>query len=235
MYALIIRVSHDLRLYGSVTFCQLSNRPLKTLRRALYCLQLVWLSWLDHGGWLLGSNTFVSLSKRRLKMSPNIIRIFWNPEESSLSSGTDEKVDYGITLHFPFWQRQRCTRRGFYTPPHPQKMDKKSRQQTESSFTKCKWAFSIWINSIRLSVCASLKQNKQTKSCLQAESSFTECTEILIIRSNSFRLLYVHYTHKIITHKIVNKPNCILPNVVFSTWTSINRLFVCEPIYTIIL
>ncbi len=25
-----------------------------------------------------------------------------------------------------------------HTPPHPQKTDKKSRQQTESSFTKCK-------------------------------------------------------------------------------------------------
>ncbi len=51
-----------------------------------------------------------------------------------------------------------------HTPP-TQKMDKKSRQKAESSFTVCfEILFSIWTNSSRLFVCALHKQNKQTKS-----------------------------------------------------------------------
>ncbi len=47
-----------------------------------------------------------------------------------------------------------------FTPPPPQKMDKKSRQKAESSFTECIEIFGIWTKGIRLFVCALHKQNK---------------------------------------------------------------------------
>jgi hypothetical protein len=43
-----------------------------------------------------------------------------------------------------------------FTPP-PQKMDKKSRQKDEPSFTECDEIFIIWTNNIRLIVSALLK------------------------------------------------------------------------------
>ncbi len=62
-----------------------------------------------------------------------------------------------------------------FTHTPPQKMDKKSRQKAESSFTECIEIFGIWTKSIRLFVFALHKQNKQTKSRQQAESSFSVC------------------------------------------------------------
>jgi len=120
-----------------------------------------------------------------------------------------------------FWQRQRCTRRGFYTPPpHPQKTDKKSRQQTESSFTKCKWVLSIWTTSIRLFVCASLNQIKQ-KVVNKPNRLLLNVMEFSLFGQTVFGFLCAHYTHK-----IVNKPNRLLKFSILG-WTNINWFFVC--------
>ncbi len=51
--------------------------------------------------------------------------------------------------------------------------------------------------------------------------------ELLASGRTKLAFLYAHLSDKINTHKIFNKPNCLLQKMVFSTWTKNNWLFVC--------
>ncbi len=131
-----------------------------------------------------------------------------------------------FVVHFvtlSFWQRQSCTRRGFYThTPPPKKWIKKVVKKPNRLLPNVlKFLFSIWTNSSRLFVCALHKINKQ-KAVNKSRHLLPYVMKFLAFGLTVFGFLYVHYTNKIKKQKIVNKPN-----VIFSIWTSNIWLFVC--------
>ncbi len=113
-----------------------------------------------------------------------------------------QKLNYYLKLWY-FWQRQCCTRRGFFTHTHtPKKCIKNVIKKPNLLLSNVMKFFSIWTNSIWLFVCALHKQNKQTKSRQQADLFLSNVVfyqmlwNFLAFGLTVFVFLYEHYTNK---------------------------------------